>query len=139
MQEYGEGTIFKSRLEGLERAAERYFTNHPNQVSEGKFGCLSRAATGFADRRNEVAHGFVFQVDGISFFITRFENDSPQWALIPSFYAGRAHAHIDGDDFGPTYAYCYRQLWRLTASLETLSTQIRMYRVMLLGAQNATP
>lgn len=132
MQEYGRGNIFRIRLEALNMVAQRYFVSHPHQSMEAQFDCLCKAATGFADRRNEVAHGTVFAVDGLTFFAKKFGSATPQFALIPSFYTIKKHTIVDGDS-APTYAYCFRQLWSLTASLNLLVNQLGSYRLALLA------
>jgi hypothetical protein len=62
MQEYGKPNIFKDRLGGLERVAAEWFTRRPDQQAEGEFDRIVNGARGFADRRNEIAHGLVVDV-----------------------------------------------------------------------------
>jgi hypothetical protein len=57
--EYGAPANFRVRLAALERAGCRYFVKRPHQDLEGEFAWLIRTADGWAQRRNDVAHGIV--------------------------------------------------------------------------------
>src|SRR5437868_3763424 len=56
---YGDGRIFADRLKILEAAADGFARAKPDQALEGDFCSLLRSVRGFADRRNDIAHGIV--------------------------------------------------------------------------------
>jgi hypothetical protein len=129
IQQYGLGRIFRERLEALQAVSQPYFVRKPSQALEAGLDCLGKAATGFADRRNEVAHGMVFPVHELSFFRERFGTppEMPHYLLLPPWYAVRKH--YEGT---PLYAYGFDELWSLMVKLLTLSEQLGKYRLKLL-------
>jgi len=123
---YGAGRIFKDRLVLLKNAANQHFVRHPAQRTEVIFERLVVALLGFADRRNEVAHGVVypaFKIDG-----------RKQYALIPPYHLLRKH-NADG---APTFAYTHHELELLGYRLLKLSTEVEEYWKALAGPK-ATP
>jgi hypothetical protein len=103
MREYGAGQIFRLRLTALKRAAESYFMRHCNQYLEAEFDKLCMASEGFADRRNEVAHGVVVSTRIFHFF-AHLPKDT--WVLVPPFSEKR-----NFDDLNiPKYMYTSREL-----------------------------
>jgi hypothetical protein len=68
MQAYGKGRIFPQRIETLAKVAEAHFRGSPCQKREGQFEELMRESLGYADRRNDIAHGIVFRIDEIALF-----------------------------------------------------------------------
>ena len=132
MQRYGEGRIFRDRLAMLRTKAETYFIARQNQELEGTFNCLTKAAEGFSDRRNEVAHGMVFPIHTVTFFRSKFAPDigtKEQYAIIPPYYLLRKHDATGA----PMYAYTYRELRILEEKLLTLSEKLGEFRVALLS------
>jgi len=124
MRDYGKGRIFPERLERLATAADRHFCSEPCQKREGQLDELLEQARGYADRRNEVAHGLVFRIDEITFFR---EQIKPQllkrehYALIPPLYASRPH-RASGL---PAYAYTSASMDRLAHRIMKLQLRIR--------------
>jgi len=125
LKRYGAGRIFRDRFTALQTASEPYFIKRPNQELEAQLKCLGNAATGFADRRNDVAHGMVYPVNELTSFTDRFGSspNTPQHALIPPLYLARKH----GADGLPTYAYCYAELRSLEARLIILVDQMGQF------------
>lgn len=113
--EYGEnGRIFRDRISGLTSAAEKWFVAHPDQHLEALFSQITKHTIGFADRRNDVAHGIVFPVHSLTFFREAFGvTTGNAYALIPPLYAGRRHTE-DGE---PTYAYTRSQMAGIALAL----------------------
>jgi hypothetical protein len=105
MREYGTPTIFRERSVQLESKANTFFVPHPNQDLEGRLQCLLRRIRGYADRRNEVAHGVVSE-------ILYSDNSLPSYgyALIPAPYQNKK---LD-DTHLPMYAYTSKELQRFT-------------------------
>ena len=131
MQEYGKGRIFRERACAFVESAEAYFINHPNQELEGRLHCLMCLAQGYADRRNEVAHGIVFDIQGITFFAERMEPEArskPQFAIIPPYQTLRKH----DEDGAPKYAYTSEEMLNLRAKLFNLEEKISEFRKVLL-------
>ena len=133
LERYAKGRIFRDRLCDLETAADEFFINHPCQEREGSFAALRRAASGFADRRNDVAHGFAFQIQGLGFFRDRMApdlRDKAQYAVIPTLHVFRKHDHSGM----PLYAYTSVELRKLAALIATLQLELEDFRQPLLGA-----
>jgi hypothetical protein len=122
MQDYGAGRIFRERLAKLKAKAETHFSRHPNQDIEGKFHQVTVAAEGFSERRNEIAHGIVFNVASLrlpSNLIKLRPRKATQFALLPPYYAVRNHAPL------PLYAYSAPTLRRMCNSFRVLGEQAR--------------
>jgi hypothetical protein len=129
LQQYGTGRIFRDRLDRLQAASEKYFVGRPNQDLEAACDCLRKIATGYADRRNDVAHGMVFPVHGMTFFeqMRGSPSDKPHYLLIPPYYVIREH-----DGGLPAYGYSFTELWTLRIKLRTFGDQINRYRLTLI-------
>ena len=130
--DYGKPRIFADRVAGLRRAAQGYFTRKPHQPHEGEFSRLAFVAERFADRRNEVAHGFVLPVDRIDYFRERMELQEVShrhYLLIPPLYSIRKH--VDGL---PAYAYSYPTMIELGKRLVVLWGEITDLRAALVAS-----
>jgi hypothetical protein len=129
MHEYGEGRIFRERAQALDKKADEYCKRQSCQQREGDFDNLLRQCLGYADRRNDIAHGIVFRVDRITFFRDRIRPDRlhrEHFAVIPPLYAHRWHK----GGF-PDFAYTSRELSRLLNLLVGLRDAIENYRKRL--------
>ena len=62
--------IFRERMIGLREEANRAFIRNPNQELEGEFSEIVTTAGLYSDRRNEIAHCAVIQIDSITFLRT---------------------------------------------------------------------
>jgi hypothetical protein len=105
MQEYGRGNIFRERLSILERAADAWFVRNCHQEIEGEFQQIVSTARWMADRRNEIAHGLVMDVQSFTYFRVNLILASPnntQFLLIPPFYHVRKHDSVTGM---PSFAF----------------------------------
>jgi hypothetical protein len=128
---YGKGRIFQERIRILREAAERYFSRHPNQTMEGNFERLAVAAEGFADRRNEVAHGYVLPMNKMLFFMHQIGlpvSEVPLYALVPPLHTIRWHK-----EGLPKYAYTSSELRTLSERLLLLLGHVHHHRMTLLG------
>lgn len=127
MVEYGSGRIFKDRLAGLRRIAEQWFVKNPNQVAEGQFDKIAAAASGFADRRNEFAHGIIMNVSGLVFWRVQLRLASPQnpqFLLVPALHVIRKH-----DAAGmPQFGYSSSQLTFLSQGLSELEISMDEFK-----------
>jgi hypothetical protein len=104
MREYGKPTIAPLRVDGPAARADQFFVEQPNQGREGELHSILARVRHFASRRNEVAHGIVFNIQRLTVFTLNFERTAkrkPQYALIPPYYAFKQH----GEDGLPVYAY----------------------------------
>lgn len=98
MREYGKPTIARLRLEGLSKAANSFFVKRPSQEREGRFLSIVKHLGHFASRRNEVAHGIVFDVQRIKAFTEKFVREArnkPQYLLIAPYHQLKQHG-LDG-------------------------------------------
>jgi hypothetical protein len=90
-REYGEGAVLKGRLERLARVAEGFFVSIRNQDLEGEFDSLLDKVRLYADRRNDIAHGRVWDIE---WFIRRpgvlpDPNIRFQFCVVPPDYKGK--------------------------------------------------
>ena len=127
MRDYGAGKIFRDRLTSLRLASDAWFIRNSNQAMEGRFDRLASAAEGFADRRNEIAHGLVVDVRGITFWhatMTLASPRSPHFLLVPPLHYLRKH-----DETGmPKYGYSSAELNALRRHLEDLEVAIHRFK-----------
>lgn len=131
IQQYGVGRIFKERLAILERSAQQWFISQPSQHAEGHFDRIVEQVRGFADRRNEVAHGIVFPVHTVSFFMEtmKLPSGNEWWALVPPYHLLRKH-----DERGaPTYVYTRAELFTLAATLTKVISVIGAFNKFVAG------
>ncbi|TIX70770.1 MAG: hypothetical protein E5V25_09390 [Mesorhizobium sp.] len=124
MQEYGSaGNIFRDRIGNLANVAASYFCIKPHQDHEGALDALITACKGFADRRNEVAHGMVMNVQTFMFWQEKLKwavPNVPQLLVVPPYYLLRKH-----DSSGmPGFGYSSVELTALTTRLRELSWSI---------------
>ena len=131
LREYGQGRIFRERLNDIKRAADAFFLVSPGQDVEGGFLEIETYTRGFSERRNDTAHGVVFKISGLEYLADRLDSsvrNKPQFALIPLLHTIRRH----DDDWFPIYAYTSRELLELHDSLVLLSHVISEFRLHLL-------
>ena len=93
-REYGEPLNFSGRKRLLEQAAERYFIQHPCQTTEGDFQSLMESVTGYAERRNDIAHGIVTALHmARNKHATILGDGSPlHWCLVPPRFKETKHS-----------------------------------------------
>lgn len=131
LREYGEPRIFSLRLSAFGTKAGGYFIRHPNQQTEGELGRIVRAATGFSDRRNEIAHGMVLDVKNIAYFRSRMpliDTSRTCALLIPPWHTLRHHK----PDGLPSYAYNANQMKEIATRIHDLEQQADAFRKALL-------
>ena len=129
VQLYGRGQIFRERLAILCKAAGVFFVRWPDQNIEGAFDRLTDVAEALSTHRNDVAHGIVFDVSGMTVFKMRFPKvygRKSQYALVPPFYTVRRH-----DGGLPTYAYALPEMKLLAGDLLRLVVDVREFREVL--------
>ena len=106
-------------------------TSKPTRTStiqrrEGQFDYLLESAKGFADSRNEIAHGIVFRIDQITLFREHLKPNllkREHYALIPPLYAARPHKKSGL----PGYAYTALAMERIAYRLMKLQAEIRTF------------
>lgn len=126
LHQYGAGRIFRDRLVALRQAAGKHFVQRPHQAWEAQFDFVAVRAEGFSDRRNDVAHGVVFEVSGITFFRERVglsKGGNQQFLLIPPIYARRWH-----DGGLPIFCYGSHEMIALHGQLRDLWSDIDAFR-----------
>jgi hypothetical protein len=126
IQDYGKGKIFRERRIGLQAVARAYFMKRCDQQLEGEFDLVCTTADGFADRRNEVAHGIVMEVSRIAFFqdkLTLADLSQKQHLVVPPYHTVRNHwAGL------PQYAYNAGQLQALAGRFLDFGKRIVSFR-----------
>jgi len=136
MREYGKPTIARLRLDGLSQAADKFFIRKPSQEIEGEFhGILTRLRE-VALRRNEVAHGIVFDVQRITALRQKFRPEfrgRPQHVLIAPYYAFKQH---DTDGL-PAYGYTSPTLHLLMLVMAESHQLIGQFRRKLLASEKS--
>ncbi len=128
MNEYGKGTIFRNRIEILKIKADEFFVKSPNQNRECEFHSLTIQAEGYAGRRNDIAHGMLFQIDQLTYFRDRIKANllkRTHYAIIPPLHAFRA---TSADGF-PSYAYTSREMLHLVQRLWALQQSTEKFRL----------
>jgi len=101
-----------------------------DQGLEGEFNRLCTIASGFADRRNEVAHGIVMEVGAVQFFTQRLLLAMPgrkQHLVVPPYHSIRKHDFVGM----PSFAYNAEQLKTLARRLIAFGGEIVAYRERL--------
>lgn len=133
VREYGDaGKIFRARLLRLRQTADRFFKLKPDQCLEGEFYRICTAAAGFADRRNEVAHGVVFpSVFLPSFIEDRVQGNLESWALAPPYFEARK---FDTSNF-PKHVYTSRELHALVINLIALRERIEKLQASIVNVR----
>jgi hypothetical protein len=130
---YQDGKTTRGRLDALRIAAENYFVGRPNQEAEGSFSRLMEAATGFADRRHEVAHGIVRPINWY-WPILRPNHFAPdaafQFCLVPPHY--QRGWITDG---APNYIYTSDELDTLTLRLFSFLHDLMDFRFRYLPSR----
>jgi hypothetical protein len=119
--------IFSTRLDALIDQASQYFTRRPSQQMEGAFRDLCSLLRRLAQRRNEIAHGFVFNIEPVAAFNIRFvpqARGKPQYAVIAPYYSLKQH---DPDGL-PAYAYNRAAMEDLIGTMATLFFAIQAFR-----------
>jgi hypothetical protein len=127
MRDYGAGRIFRERAERLNAAAEKFFISQPSQEVERQFFDLLLQTKGYAERRNDIAHGMVFQIDHISHFRRRMKIKhlgQDHFAVIPPLYANRFH-----NEAGlPSFAYTSVEMSRLISRFSRIRSHAKEFR-----------
>jgi hypothetical protein len=103
----------------VDAAAKSYFLSRPEQSARGQWADLYEELNGFADRRNDFAHGSVellFDAEKrIGFY------------LMPGLYVSRKYP--TGEP--PRYAFTAEQVEQLASQFGDLASAIQHYRVAL--------
>jgi hypothetical protein len=134
MREYGKPTIARLRLDGLSKAADKFFVNRPSQDHEGQFQSIARRLHHFASRRNEVAHGIVFNVERIKAFTQNFVREArnkPQYLLIAPYYQIKQHS----PNGLPAYGYTSRTLEAMIPAMAEPFRAVYQFRRDLLASE----
>ncbi|MFN0191597.1 MAG: hypothetical protein ACKVP5_06420 [Aestuariivirga sp.] len=130
MRTYGEPRIFRERFGKLLQAADQFFISHNNQELEGTLHQLEGEITGYADRRNEIAHGIVMPINAFSFasqIIPKMKPRTNYWALMPSYYQVRKH----NQDGFPEFIYGASSMVTIADGMTKLYGKISEYREKL--------
>ena len=127
MGDYGRGgNIFRERISGLARTAEAYFHRVPHQAAEGDLDRLISEVVGFSDRRNEVAHSIVMDVQSVRYFqaiMPEAARGVPQFLAMPPIY----HHRRMTDEGLPAFAYSTVELQRLCDAIFVIEASIDDY------------
>jgi hypothetical protein len=133
LRAYGEGKIFRDRRINLEKAAAMYFIKHIDQNLEGEFARICATAEGFAERRNEVAHGLVLSVAHIPFFADKLmlaKPGEPQFLLVPPYHTIRNH--VEGL---PKFAFNKAQMGFFATRMIIFGNSVALFRQALMNAK----
>jgi len=131
---YGEPSNFKSRLDELEKVAEKYFQTNCNQGFESRFCELARLSRNFAPRRNEIVHSCIRPVivPGSGAYGTDPYGSIPYNGrrftlfLVPPLYQDKKYDENNKPNFlyGPQeidyYTDCFRWMTSLALTLVAL-------------------
>jgi hypothetical protein len=123
---YARGKTTRGRLQTVERAANDYFIKAPSQEAEGAFCRVIKLATGFADRRHEVAHGIVRPFQSVGHVIPGAKppmDGRLRFCLVPPHY--RRGWHTDGM---PEYTYTSVELAEIEKRLWDCRSEVSRFR-----------
>lgn len=130
MRLYGSKRAFPGRLDEFSRMADAHFVKHPDQAHESELHHLLVEIKGFVDRRNEVIHGIVLQLNNLAFFRQYLADKSEkplQFAVIPPYHMIRSH----GADGFPLYAYNSSMITQLVKLMWSLHQRLEAFRKAL--------
>jgi hypothetical protein len=131
LRDYGKPTIARLRVDGLWDVAEKFFVKSPSQEREAQLATLLARVRHFVSRRNEVAHGIVFDIRPIAAFSRHLASKArkPQYALIAPYYQIKQH----GADGLPVYAYTRQTLEAMIPALAVPYQELQRFRLELLA------
>jgi hypothetical protein len=115
MRAYGTIVSFRGRADMVAAAAQAYFLRDTNEELEEGFKNILKAARGWADRRNDVAHSIILGLDAGNY-------------LVPSLYNTKKYP-ISASH--AAYAYSSKEIDSFTREIENLATQTFDYLVEL--------
>ena len=127
MAEYGAGRIFRERAAALSEKANEYFTSKPDQHREGEFSSLLATSKGYAERRNDIAHGIAFRIDRITWFRNQLKPHllrRAHFSLVPPLYANR---YASSAGF-PLFSYTSVEMGRIAKRLLKLQREVEGFR-----------
>jgi hypothetical protein len=130
LREYGEGTIFPSRLQSLRSAAEAFFTKKCDQAAEAEFDRISLFAERLADRRNEIAHGIVRPLQWVQQMMLDYQHIQDmerQYALVPPLYTRKK---LD-EKHRPKYAYTATDIMSFMLAFHDLSKDALLLKLKI--------
>jgi hypothetical protein len=105
----------RGRAELIRGAASVYFRNFPNQDSEEALDTLLATAQRGAERRNDIAHGYVRP-----YLIKEPHPDPISWVLFPPYYNTKRQ-----DSWGfPDYAYTSAHIDHFRSQFEGLKSTL---------------
>jgi hypothetical protein len=134
IQDYGGPRIFRDRRNELQKVSDAYFVNCPDQTKESELARLLDIASRYSERRNEVAHGIVMEVQTLKYFASRMPfspRGVPQNLVVPPFYTVRNHR----DDGMPKYAFSRHQMIVLSKNMYKFNEEIVTFRKSLPGGE----
>jgi len=116
-QAYGEPLNFRKRLANLKAVGCRYFQKRPHQDLEADLAWVIKHADGYSQRRNDVAHGLVREIDLVLDPRASLRGDAPlRWCLVPPNF--RETKFIAPNV--PAYVLTSREINRLWRSIEII-------------------
>lgn len=126
---YGAIVGFKSRIGMLDAAAKAYFRVTEIEGQPEAWKTVLTAATGFSDRRNDIAHASAE-------LLYDMENSKP-WGfyLLPGLYASKKYP--EGEP--PSYMLVAEQVAYFAEEFEKLANQVRFFQVILSTKRKLAP
>jgi hypothetical protein len=92
LREYGKEQTPKFRRANLAEKAAAFFSRHPDPDLEGKFTAICDCAQKLADRRADIAHGIVRELQWVQQLRHEYEhiqNELFEYALVPADYVNK--------------------------------------------------
>jgi hypothetical protein len=126
---YGTVVSFKGRIAMLEGAAKAYFLSHPDLGHSGQWSELGKQLEGFAERRNDIAHGSVellFDL-GVERHLGFF--------LMPGLYVSKKYP----TDEPPKYQLVAEQVMVFAQCFSDLADSVRYFRFVLQTKRRSSP
>jgi hypothetical protein len=127
---YGAIISFTSRADMLQAAAAAYFLSHPQIAGQQEtWSNLLKELRGFANRRNDIAHGMVEQEFNFK------EERSNGFFLVPGLYISKKYP----TDEPPAYRFIGEQVKHFADEFSDLANSVRVFRFALQTKRRTSP
>ncbi len=126
---YGTIVSFRSRASMLDAAARAFFLQQPDLGWRKTWTDLLEELSGFADRRNDIAHGAAELLYDLR------EEKKLGFFLLPGLYASKKYP----SDGPPAYRFSAKQVKQLAQQFSDLANKVERFRHAILTKRRTSP